>query len=1304
MPNLMCSSLTSSPLTASIFQFQSFPHHHYSNKSSLCTITPQNRRRLQIRRTILVKCSHKPLNAITVQNNANSIPPRSQLPSSNEQEKGVSVLKQFGKPIALALFWIVIGLCPIQGFQAPAIAAPRLFTWWKSKGDEQTSHDHEYSVYTRRLLEAVSKLLRTMKEVRSVDEDLWKVGAALNEVKLKSKELQEEIKNLLDAELSACSGQQGMLLDKIRQIEKAEQGLILSWMNASFNEDVGKVGELEEEMCKCEIEYNETLDEIDKLEAEFKRRETMSLSIGIRELSFIQRESELLFESYIRNLCTKKKTRRVPKRSLTKLSRDDIKKGLQAAQRQLLEQTILPSALEYEGIEHPFQRDAIDFAHRIKQTVEDSRDMQRNLEDNIRKKMKKFGNEKRSIISTPVDEVVKGYPEVQSKWTFGKKEIVIPEAASLHLFGGWKKWLEKAKSNLKKDLLKNKELGKEYVAQRQEHILRDRDRVASKTWYNDERKTWEMNPVAAPFVVSRNLLESARIRHDWGAMYLTLKGDDRQFYVDLKKFDMLFEDFGGFDALYLRMIASGVPVVSQVMWIPLYELDIGQQLRVAMRFSQRLVKELWNFKYVLPYKRMVLEQIDIFHEDIVAKAVFPIIELIPDPIRMKLGMAWQKGNESRESSWYFKWLSEMLVGHQNRYEYKKRDEFGLLQYALLLLKSYVYGTVLLTILRFVRKNLPTIPALGPLRTYNDNPWKVRRVLLYTVYRYISLRFKRNVKVDDPVTEAYDNMKRIKNPPIPLKDFSSIDSMREEINEIVAFLQNPYVFQEMGARAPRGVLIVGEKGTGKTSLAMAIAAEAKVPVVSVQAHALENEKNVGVGAANIRELFRTARDLAPIIIFVEDFDQFAGVRGKYVHTKKQDHEAFINQLLVELDGFQNQDGVLLLATTRNEKEVDEALRRPGRMDRTIHLHQPTQGEREKILRVSAKMTMDKELIDFVDWKKVAEKTSLLRPIELQLVPLALEGNAFKFKFLDYDEVLTYVSWFATFGWIIPTWVRKTMLVRSISRIFVNHLGMGLTKEDLKNVVDLMEPYGQITDGLEMTPPPVEWTRGTKFPHAVWAAGRCLIAHLLPNFDVVESIWLEPSSWKGIGCTKITRAKIEGLGDGNVESRSYLEKQLVFCFGSYIASELLLPYGEENILSNSELDKAREIATRMVIQHGWGPDGNPAVYHYGKAKGTMGMGENQRLVIAEKVEKMYYLAYDKANSMLQSNRLVLEGVVEALLDYEMLSGKDFDKIVTDNGGIFEKEPFSLTNFHVNEPVFRSLIENGNALSTAVLSSDN
>ncbi|KDO49232.1 hypothetical protein CISIN_1g0355612mg, partial [Citrus sinensis] len=809
-----------------------------------------------------------------------------------------------------------------------------------------------------------------------------------------------------------------------------------------------------------------------------------------------------------------------------------------------------------------------------------------------------------------------------------------------------------------------------------ERILLDRDRVVSKTWYNEDKSRWEMDPVAVPYAVSNKIVESARIRHDWGAMYLSLKGDDKEFYVDIKEFEVLFEDFGGFDELYMKMLACGIPTAVHVMRIPFSELDFYQQFLLIVRLAYLSLNGLWKTGTVSFWRDLILENVRNTNDDIMMMIVFPLLDcIIPYSVRMKLGMAWpQYMDQSVGSTWYLGWQSEVEMSFNSR----KTDD---LNWSIwFLIRTAVYGYVLFHILRFMKRKIPRLLGFGPMRR-DPNFRKLRRVKAYFNYRVRRIKRKKKAGID-PIKNAFERMKRVKNPPIPLKDFASVESMREEINEVVAFLQNPSAFQEMGARAPRGVLIVGERGTGKTSLALAIAAEARVPVVNVEAQELEAGLWVGQSASNVRELFQTARDLAPVIIFVEDFDLFAGVRGQFIHTKQQDHESFINQLLVELDGFEKQDGVVLMATTRNIKQIDEALQRPGRMDRIFNLQKPTQSEREKILRIAAQETMDEELIDLVDWRKVAEKTALLRPIELKLVPVALEGSAFRSKFLDTDELMSYCGWFATFSGVVPKWFRKTKIVKKISRMLVDHLGLTLTKEDLQNVVDLMEPYGQISNGIELLTPPLDWTRETKLPHAVWAAGRGLIALLLPNFDTVDNLWLEPCAWEGIGCTKITKAEKEGSMSGNPESRSYLEKKLVFCFGSYAAAQLLLPFGEENLLSSSEIKQAQEIATRMVLQYGWGPDDSPAIYYSSNAAAAMSMGSNHEYEMATKVEKVYDLAYYKAKEMLQKNRKVLEKVVEELLEYEILTGKDLERLMDSNGGIREKEPFFLSKVDYQE----------------------
>ncbi|XP_059437221.1 probable inactive ATP-dependent zinc metalloprotease FTSHI 5, chloroplastic [Corylus avellana] len=1218
---------------------------------------------------------------------------------------GSSVLKCIAKPMLYALFCIAVGFSPIRGFRACAIAVPAVAEAIMGRKENVkegelirlSSKGHEYSDCTRRLLETVSGLLRSIEEVRRGNGDIKEVEAAWKAVKSKKEELQREIMSELYVQMKELRKEKHGLEQRAEEIvdevviAKREYERLV---RKGQEEGKQRVERLEENLRGLEEEYNRVWERVGEIGDEIARREFVVMSFAMRELCFIERECEQLVGRFSREM-RQKGTDSLPDGSATKLSKSDIQKDLESAQRRHLEQMILPSILESEDLGPLFDRDSVNFAQRIKEGLKDSRELQRNLEARIRKNMRKFGDEKLFVVNTPEDEVLKGFPEVELKWMFGNKEVVVPKAINLHLYHGWKKWREEAKADLKRNLLENDDFGKQYVAQRQEHILLDRDRVVSKTWYDEEKNRWEMDPVAVPYAVSNKLVEHARIRHDWAAMYIALKGDAKEYFVDIKEFEMLFEEFGGFDGLYMKMLACGIPTTVHLTWIPFSELDFRQQFLLTMRLSRQSLNGLWKSKIVSYARDWVLQKIKNINDDIMMMIVFPTVELIiPYPVRMQLGMAWpEEIGQTVGSTWYLKWQSEAEISFKSR---KTDDTQWFLWFFI---RTIIYGFVLFHVIRFMKRKIPSLLGYGPLRR-DPNLWKLRRVKTYLNYRVRRIKDKKKAGFD-PIKTAFDGMKRVKNPPIPLKDFASVESMREEMNEVVAFLQNPRAFQEMGARAPRGVLIVGERGTGKTSLALAIAAEAKVPVVKVEAQQLEAGLWVGQSASNVRELFQTARDLAPVIIFVEDFDLFAGVRGKFIHTKNQDHEAFINQLLVELDGFEKQDGVVLMATTRNLKQIDEALQRPGRMDRVFHLQRPTQAEREKILQTAAKQTMDSELIDLVDWGKVAEKTALLRPIELKLVPVALEGGAFRSKFLDTDELMSYCSWFATFSGIVPKWIRKTKFVNIVSKLLVNHLGLTLTKEDVQNVVDLMEPYGQITNGIELLNPPLNWTRETKFPHAVWAAGRGLIALLLPNFDDVDNLWLEPLSWQGIGCTKITKARNEGSMNGNSESRSYLEKKLVFCFGSYIAARMLLPFGEENFLSSSELKQAQEIATRMVIQYGWGPDDSPAIYYHSNAVTALSMGNNHEYEMAAKVEKMYDLAYYKAKEMLQKNRQVLEKIVEELLEFEILTRKDMERMVEDYGGIREKEPFFLSKSCDREPLSSGFLDGGNTTGTALLS---
>ncbi|XP_045809012.1 probable inactive ATP-dependent zinc metalloprotease FTSHI 5, chloroplastic [Trifolium pratense] len=1163
--------------------------------------------------------------------------------SKNEQPPAPTISQCLTKQLIRALFCFAVGVSSFRIASPPAFAIPVISSVeFLDKIKLNVSNQHEYSDCTQRVLKTVPRLLKSIEEARKGNYDIEDVERALTVVAFESDEVKREIvermhPGLIDLkeELRLLEMKELEITEQMEDVKREYDRLKEKELDGGEKLKGNVVNEVEKKMLETRMEELEN--KCNEILGEIDEMKDLisrkeTMALSCGVLEVVFIEKEC--EQLVERFKQELKDKKLESAlasSVNGLSKSVVQKDLETAQRKHLEQIILPSIVDVDDLEPFFHEDSVDFAQYLERSLKDSKKQQKNLEAQIRKN-RKYDKEKHNI---------------------------------------------------------------NYSSEEEERILLDRDRVVSRTWYNEEKNRWEMDPVAVPQAVSTKLIEHVRIRYDWGAMYIALKGEDKEFYVNIKEFEILFEDIGGFDGLYRKMLARGIPTAVHLMWIPFSELNLHQLFSVVLSSPRRFLRDPRIYEAVLNARDLIVDSIKETIEDMMV-IVFPIAEyVLSEPTRIKLGMAWPEEG-TMDTPQYLKWQLNAEAGVKSR---KADSEVQWI--ILFIIRIAIMGFVLVNVFNFMRRKIPRLFRYGPLNNRDPAMRKLWRVMYYFQVRRGRMRKNRRDGVD-PIKTAFERMKRVKKPPIPLKNFSSIDSMKEEISEVVAFLQNPRAFQEMGARAPRGVLIAGERGAGKTSLALAIAAEAKVPVVEIKAHQLEAGLWVGQGASNVRELFQTARDLAPVILFVEDFDKFAGVRGKFINTENQDHEAFINQLLVELDGFEKQDGVVLMATTRNLKQIDEALQRPGRMDRIFHLQRPTQAEREAILYSAAKETMDDQLIDYVDWKKVAEKTALLRPPELKLVPVALEGTAFRGKVFDTDELMSYWSSFATFSSVMPQWLRKTKVVKKLNKMLVNHLGLTLTKEDIQNVVDLMEPYGQIRNGIELLSAPLNWTRETKFPHAVWAAGRGLIALLLPNFDAVDNLWLEPQSWQGIGCTKITKVKNEGYINGNLESRSYLEKKLVFCFGSYVASQMLLPFGEENLLSSSEIQQAQEIATQMVIQYGWGPDDSPAIYYSTNAVSTLSMAGDHEYVIAAKVEKMFDLAYLKAREMLQKNRLVLEKIVEELLEFEILTGKDLERITEDNGVIREKEPFTLLEVQASEPTSGSLLERGNASGGALLAS--
>eukprot|EP01018_Ginkgo_biloba_P009872 Gb_28496 [translate_table: standard] len=1197
----------------------------------------------------------------------------------------VLLVKSFRRLTALVLVFLALSLLPHRALKRHAFAAPIASSVSNENNiqkKELNDKDNDISLYKKELLSTVNLLEQRLQELSALDKDktnakvqnqVQKLEQALEIIRAKSRNLRG--KALIDMEAAVAR----MKREEAGLIKQAEK-IVESYSVARAElEKLSKQAEGDERMQKmrekrendvrdAENRFRDIWSKLSKLEADLLVKETHGLRVAFQELPGIEEQSENKVNEYFQQ-----RSRRTYEREYEGYTKESIvariEKDLENAGKKAWEQRFLPSAVDMEEPQLPVDEETRKLMESIKIESQMSRQLQEQLDNLVRNRFKEDGEERLLLVKTPEEAVVKGLPPVELKWMFGDKEAHIPGAASLQMAQGWKQWREEAKADLKKSLLENVEKGKQYVAERQERILLYRDRVLAKTWYNENEKRWEMAPVAASYAVSKQLLGRARIRHDWAVMYVALKGDDREYYVDIQEFDALFEKVGGFDGLYVKMVTSGIPTTIEFMWIPFKEWELSQRLFFPFEFCYFTFLQIWESKAISGVVQWYFGKVNHIIEEFMVRIGFPLVELIiPKQVRMALGMAWpEAAEEAVGSTWFLEWQMQTEKNVQAR---EKQGSTFISWLSGFPFRCFFYGYPLVVVFQFVCRVVYKI--LGG-RDLPETPLQAKKKKVQSLSK--DLRPGTKQREIDPIKAAFDRMKRVKNPPVRLKDFAGIDAVKEEVNEIVTFLKNPKSFQEMGARAPRGVLIAGDSGTGKTTLAFAIAAEAKVPLVELCALDLEGGSWVGQGASNVRELFQTARELAPLIIFMDDFDLFAGIRGETVDTKMQDHEALINQLLVELDGFETQEGVVMIATTRRPEAIDDALRRPGRMDRTISLPIPNERERELMLRFAAKGTMHGDLVDFVDWQKVAEKTAGLTPAQLKFVPQSLECSAFTTKYCDDEELFGIYGWLATIGRITPHWLKYSKWMKMIDEGLIDHLCLRLTKEDIESTVELMEPYGQIRPGLELRNPPTIWTREAKFPHAVWAAGRGLVAALLPNFDSVDQIWLDPFSWEGIGYTKLTRQTAGGMKDAQAITRSYLEKQLVLRFGSHVAARLLLPFEESNNLSTSEIEEAQEIATKMVLAFGWGPDDSPMVYMTSKSQISLDMGKDHEFELEAKIEKLFYIACDKAADLLQKNRRALDAIVEHLLEYDIVTKQEMSRILEENGAIQEQDPFML-----------------------------
>ena len=443
--------------------------------------------------------------------------------------------------------------------------------------------------------------------------------------------------------------------------------------------------------------------------------------------------------------------------------------------------------------------------------------------------------------------------------------------------------------------------------------------------------------------------------------------------------------------------------------------------------------------------------------------------------------------------------------------------------------------------------------------------------------------------------------------VTFKDVAGVDEEKEELEEIVEFLKSPKKFTDMGARIPKGVLLVGQPGTGKTLLAKAVAGEAAVPFFIISGSDFV-EMFVGVGASRVRELFEQAKKNAPCIIFIDEIDAVGRQRGAGLGGGHDEREQTLNQLLVEMDGFAPNEGVIVLAATNRPDVLDKALLRAGRFDRQIVVSAPDVKAREQILEVHARK---KRLADDVDLKTVASNTSGFAGADLENV-------------LNEAALLT-------------------------ARRNKSEIGMQEIEEAMVKVTMGPEKKSRVISEKE------------KKLVAFHEAGHAVVSRFLETQDNVHQISIVPRGMAG-GYTMYRPSE-----DKSFMSKTEMEENIVSLLGGRVAEALVL--GDISTGASNDIERATKIARAMVTKYGMSEvlgtiafgSGNEEVFLGRDFAQTRDYSDETATMIDVEVKKIIDTGYRRAEELLNANMAKLHAVAGVLLEKEKIDGDEFLSIM-------------------------------------------